>query len=86
MYVKYFLDVLICRTSYLPSEIFWGHRFEGMTLYRRDNKKYQVFANMNVKILEIISKVNFAAFHSTYEVDTPSCSAKELDMLYAARK
>jgi len=59
------------KTSYLPSEIFWGHRFEGMTLYRRDNKKYQV---------------NFAAFHSTYEVDTPSCSAKELDMMYAARK
>jgi len=58
------------KTSYLPSEIYWGHRFEGMTLYRKDNKKYQV---------------NFAAFHSTYEVDTPSCSAKELDMLHSEK-
>ena len=30
------------RTSYLPHEILWGHRFEPMMLYRRDNNKYQV--------------------------------------------
>ena len=44
------------RTSYLPHEILWGHRFEPMMLYRRDHNKYQV---------------NFSAFNSTYEVDTP---------------
>ena len=30
------------RTSYVPGEILWGHRFESMMLYRHDNKKYQV--------------------------------------------
>ena len=30
------------RTSYLPDEIMWGHRFEPMMLYRRDHNKYQV--------------------------------------------
>ncbi len=30
------------RTSYVPNEILWGHRFESMMLYRQDNKKYQV--------------------------------------------
>jgi len=52
------------RTSYLPQEILWGHRFEQMLLYRRDHNKFQV---------------NFSAFHSTYEVDTPLCSARHLD-------
>ena len=35
-----------------------------MLLYRRDHKKFQV---------------NFSAFNSTYEVDTPLCSAKNLE-------
>jgi len=52
------------RTSYLPDEILWGHRFEPMMLYRRDHNKYQV---------------NFSAFDSTYEVDTPLCSSKDLE-------
>jgi hypothetical protein len=30
------------RTSYMPHEILWGHRFEPMMLYRRDHNKYQV--------------------------------------------
>ena len=30
------------RTSYLPNEILWGHRFEPMMVYRRENNKYQV--------------------------------------------
>uniref|UniRef100_A0A0K2U9Y5 ATPsensitive inward rectifier potassium channel 12like [Bombyx mori] n=1 Tax=Lepeophtheirus salmonis TaxID=72036 RepID=A0A0K2U9Y5_LEPSM len=58
------------RTSYLPSEIFWGNRFEPMILFRSEQKKYQV---------------NFSAFHSTYEVETPICSAYELDEYYKAR-
>ena len=30
------------RTSYLANEILWGHRFEPMMVYRRENNKYQV--------------------------------------------
>ncbi|XP_023348960.1 inward rectifier potassium channel irk-1 [Eurytemora carolleeae] len=52
------------RTSYLTNEVLWGQRFEPMTLYRKDHNKFQV---------------NFSAFNSTYEVETPLCSAKELD-------
>ena len=29
--------------------------------------------------------VNFAAFHSTYEVDTPVCSAIELEAFFAEK-
>merc|ERR1719348_1102625 len=54
------------RTSYLPNEILWGHRFEQMQLYRKDNNKFEI---------------NFSAFHSTYEVDTPLHSARHLDHL-----
>ena len=31
-------------------------------------------------------QVNFAAFHSTYEVDTPVCSAKELEAFFAEKE
>lgn len=58
------------RTSYLPTEILWGHRFESMCLYRKDQNKFQV---------------NFSAFHSTYEVETPLCSARELESYYLNR-
>ena len=51
----------------MPSEILWGHRFESMLFYRKDHNKFQV---------------NFSAFHSTYEVDTPSCSAKTLQKFH----
>merc|ERR1719228_3107023 len=44
------------RSSYLPNEIKWGQRFEQMLLYRKDQNKYQV---------------NFSAFHSMYDVETP---------------
>merc|ERR1712013_854784 len=30
------------RTSYLPNEILWGHRFEQMQLYRKDNNKFEI--------------------------------------------
>ena len=30
------------RTSYLPGELLWGHRFEQMMIYRKDHNKYQV--------------------------------------------
>ncbi len=59
------------RTSYLPNEILWGHRFEPMMIYRRDHNKYQV---------------NFSAFNSTYEVDTPLCSSYDLGEHYKKKK
>merc|ERR1719167_620298 len=59
------------RSSYLPSEIKWGKRFEKMLLYRKDQNKFQV---------------NFSAFHSTYEVDTPPCSGRDLDRWYRERE
>lgn len=48
----------------MPKEILWGHRFESMTIYRKDRREFEV---------------NFSAFHSTFPVDTPICSAKDLD-------
>jgi len=54
------------RTSYLPNEILWGHRFEQMQIYRKDRNKFEI---------------NFSAFHSTYEVEMTSYSARELDQI-----
>lgn len=51
------------RSSYLPSEILWGHRFEQLVSYRRETAEY---------------KVDYSKFNSTYEIDTPTCSAKEV--------
>jgi hypothetical protein len=34
--------------------------------------------------ISVLFQVNFSALNSTYEVDTPSCSAKELDQYYKA--
>uniref|UniRef100_A0A2K6VZ69 Uncharacterized protein n=1 Tax=Onchocerca volvulus TaxID=6282 RepID=A0A2K6VZ69_ONCVO len=50
------------RTSYLPSEILWGHRFKKLVTYQRSNGSYQI---------------DYGIFHSTYEVKTPTCSASQ---------
>ena len=63
-----FIILNLFRTSYLPNEILWGHRFESMVLYRRDHNNFHI---------------NFSAFHGTYEVDTPTCNARMLDELYS---
>ena len=48
------------RTSYLPQEILWGHRFEPMMLYRKDHNKYQVLkkdiltARLAAQFLQVI--------------------------------
>ena len=42
-----------------------------MLLYRKDHNKFQV---------------NFAAFHSTFQVETPQCSARELGEWYSHRE
>ncbi|KAK0396290.1 hypothetical protein QR680_001658 [Steinernema hermaphroditum] len=57
------------RTSYLPNEILWGKRFEKLVTYQRENGEY---------------RIDFEKFHNVYDVETPSCSAKELDELRAA--
>lgn len=56
------------RSSYLPTEILWGHRFEHIMSFRKDTGEYEV---------------NYNAFNNTYEVDTPLCSAKQLDEVRA---
>ncbi|XP_066140066.1 G protein-activated inward rectifier potassium channel 3-like isoform X2 [Euwallacea fornicatus] len=52
------------RSSYLPSEILWGHRFESLISFRKDSGEYEV---------------DYAVFNNTIAVDTPLCSARELD-------
>lgn len=56
------------RSSYLPTEILWGHRFEHIVTFRKETGEYEV---------------NYTAFNNTYEVDTPLCSAKQLDEVRA---
>lgn len=51
------------RSSYLPSEILWGHRFESLVTYRKETGGYEV---------------DYSRFNNTYEVETPLCSAAEL--------
>jgi len=49
-------QIVLCdqaRTSYLPSEILWGHRFERLVKYRREDGMYQV---------------DYARFHQTVPV------------------
>ncbi|KRZ46291.1 Inward rectifier potassium channel irk-1 [Trichinella pseudospiralis] len=53
-------------TSYLPSEINWGHRFEKLFTYQKVNGGYQV---------------DWSLFHNTYAVRTPHYSAKKLEEL-----
>ncbi|CAH0563765.1 unnamed protein product [Brassicogethes aeneus] len=52
------------RSSYLPSEILWGHRFQSLITFKKDSGEYEV---------------DYALFNNTIEVDTPLCSARELE-------
>ena len=54
------------RSSFLPSEILWGHRFVNVVSFRKETGEYEV---------------DYTLFNDTYDVDTPLCSAKELDDL-----
>jgi hypothetical protein len=54
------------RSSYLPSEVLWGHRFEPLVSFKKETGEYEV---------------DYSLFNNTYEVDTPLCSAKALDEL-----
>ncbi|KAG8234716.1 hypothetical protein J437_LFUL014333 [Ladona fulva] len=55
------------RSSYLPGEILWGHRFKPIVSFNRDCAGYEV---------------DYSAFNDTYEVETPLCSAKALAEFY----
>ena len=50
------------RTSYLPTEILWGHRFEQLVRFRNDTGEYLV---------------DYSKFNNTFPVDMPTHSAKE---------
>jgi potassium inwardly-rectifying channel subfamily J len=50
------------RTSYLPAEILWGHRFEPVVSYDKSQGRYIV---------------DYSRFHSTQTVETPRASARE---------
>ncbi|XP_031773234.1 uncharacterized protein LOC100871940 isoform X2 [Apis florea] len=59
------------RSSYLPSEILWGHRFEHIITFKKETGEYEV---------------NYTLFNNTYEVDTPLCSAADLDKIKAMQR
>jgi len=59
------------RSSYLPSEILWGHRFQSIITFRKETGEYEV---------------NYSLFNNTYEVDTPLCSAADLDRIRAMHR
>lgn len=51
------------RSSYLASEILWGHRFKSLMSVCEEKSGYTV---------------NYSKFDETFEVDTPECSAAEI--------
>ncbi len=51
------------RTSYLPSEILWGHRLATLLTMRKDNGRYEI---------------NYSRFHEVAPVDMPDDSARDL--------
>ncbi|ELU17004.1 hypothetical protein CAPTEDRAFT_3998 [Capitella teleta] len=57
------------RTSYLPGEILWGHRFERLVTYQKENGEYMI---------------DYSRFHCTVPVDIPQCSAKKLTAMQKA--
>ncbi|PNF19691.1 hypothetical protein B7P43_G15908 [Cryptotermes secundus] len=50
------------RTSYLPAEILWGHRFEPVVSYDKSQGRYEV---------------DYSRFHCTQPVETPRSSARD---------
>ncbi|KAJ8730025.1 hypothetical protein PYW07_017063 [Mythimna separata] len=58
------------RSSYTTSEIMWGHRYVPLVTYNRERQGYEV---------------DYSKFEETVQVDTPLCSAKELDEFYGSQ-
>jgi potassium inwardly-rectifying channel subfamily J len=55
------------RSSYLPSEVLWGHRFQSVVVYNKEQQGYEV---------------DYSHFDRTDPVDTPLCSARQLKQIY----
>lgn len=55
------------RSSYLNMEILWGHRFVSMVEYNLDRQGYDI---------------DYSKFNDTIPVDTPLCSACELEKFH----
>ncbi|KAL9897249.1 inwardly rectifying potassium channel 2 isoform 3-T7 [Glossina fuscipes fuscipes] len=55
------------RSSYINTEILWGHRFDPVVVYNKDCQAYEI---------------DYARFNETTQVDTPLCSARELNEIY----
>lgn len=51
------------RSSYLCNEILWGHRFEKLITFQKEDGAY---------------KIDYSRFNMTIPIDTPTCSAKDL--------
>lgn len=51
------------RSSYLVNEILWGHRFEKLITFQKEDGTY---------------KIDYSRFDMTVPIDTPTCSAKDL--------
>ena len=54
------------RSSYLCNEILWGHRFEKLITFQKEDGAY---------------KIDYSRFNMTIPIDTPTCSAKDLSDL-----
>jgi potassium inwardly-rectifying channel subfamily J, other len=52
------------RSSYLNTEVLWGHRFEPVVEYNKETRGYEIV---------------YSKFDYTHFVHTPPCSAKNLD-------
>ncbi|XP_076058166.1 uncharacterized protein LOC143035250 isoform X2 [Oratosquilla oratoria] len=59
------------RSSYLPNEILWGHRFEPLVSFKKDTGEYAV---------------DYSLFNNTYQVNTPLCSARDLDLFNGSQR
>lgn len=59
------------RTSYVSSEILWGHRFFPLVSYNKVKQGYQI---------------DYSKFEETSQINTPLCSAKELDEFYKCQE
>lgn len=57
-------QVTQARTSYLPREVQWGHRFVNVLNYDRNREKYVI---------------DYSQFDTTTTIDTALCSARRLD-------
>ncbi|XP_025837162.1 G protein-activated inward rectifier potassium channel 3 isoform X2 [Agrilus planipennis] len=59
------------RSSYINSEILWGHRFETVVFYNKEKQGYEV---------------DLSKFNNTIAVDTPLCSGAELESFYKTQE